>query len=284
MTPPDIATWTTFFEQVKTGWSAVVTHVTTLTTSMGLVWQVMTGSMIVFMELANIGIQTNISALFTFATQVFTAIGTHWSVIMNSLIANSAAASSGVQSNMSALFEFITQIFDDIANQWSEVMNSVINNAESAADGVTNAMEDIIDSMEDAIDTAEELADAINSIPSMPGQAEGGVLSRAKGGIMSAARGKFFTANGDQLIRVGDNPGGRESIAFIPHNDPGPTLEKIHQMFGTFDKSSGRMGTNSTTMGGSTSGGDVIQVFLDGTQFKGEVVRMIVKNQAAFKV
>jgi hypothetical protein len=147
-----------------------------------------------------------------------------------------------------------------------------MSSAESAADSLASAYEN-------AADAARELADAQSELS---GMASGGVMSFAKGGIMSAASGKFFTANGEQLIRVGDNPGGRESIAFIPHNDPGPTLEKIHQMFGTFDKSSGRTST-STTMGGSTSG-DVIQVFLDGTQIKGEVVRMIVKNQTAYKV
>lgn len=40
----------------------------------------------------------------------------------------------------------------------------------------------------------------------------------AKGGIMSAASGKMFTTLGPQMVVAGDNPGGKETVAFIPHN------------------------------------------------------------------
>ena len=50
--------------------------------------------------------------------------------------------------------------------------------------------------------------------------------------MISAADGIMFTTSGPQEILVGDNPGGKETVAAIPHDNPGPTLEKIAKLFG----------------------------------------------------
>jgi len=48
---------------------------------------------------------------------------------------------------------------------------------------------------------------------------------------MSAARGRMFTTNDPQLVMTGDNPGGNETVAFIPHDNPGPILRRIARIF-----------------------------------------------------
>jgi hypothetical protein len=60
-----------------------------------------------------------------------------------------------------------------------------------------------------------------------------GIWSFAKGGI-SAAAGQITTTSGPTSFGpfvAGDNPGGRETVAFIPRNNPIPTLERLFSMF-----------------------------------------------------
>lgn len=61
--------------------------------------------------------------------------------------------------------------------------------------------------------------------------AKGGILSFAKGGVISAESGRIFTSSHEQLVNISDNPGQRESVAFVPHDNPFPTLERLFGMF-----------------------------------------------------
>ena len=45
------------------------------------------------------------------------------------------------------------------------------------------------------------------------------------------------------LFQLGDNPGGRESVWAIPHNNPGPTVAKIDRMY-----KAGSGGSNGVTV------------------------------------
>jgi hypothetical protein len=68
-----------------------------------------------------------------------------------------------------------------------------------------------------------------NHVKTVFDNAGGNILNDAR--IMSAAAGKLFTTNGEQLFRVGDNPGGRETIAMIPHDKPNEIMERLNKMF-----------------------------------------------------
>gem|GEM_PF-5889121 len=57
------------------------------------------------------------------------------------------------------------------------------------------------------------------------------VFDKDKGDVISMANGNMFTTNGKQMFQIGDNPGGKETVAFIPHDDPGPILDRISKMF-----------------------------------------------------
>ncbi len=88
-----------------------------------------------------------------------------------------------------------------------------------------------------AISAAKHTAASIRSALSNTGSVGGGGSSggsgagRAQGGLMSFAPGGMLTAVGRQQVTVGDNPGGHETVAFVPHNNPMPTLEKLFEMF-----------------------------------------------------
>jgi len=56
---------------------------------------------------------------------------------------------------------------------------------------------------------------------------------KSTGGIIqSAATGRVVTTRGPQLVLAGDNPGGKEDVAFIPRNNPGRTLAEIDKIYG----------------------------------------------------
>jgi hypothetical protein len=90
--------------------------------------------------------------------------------------------------------------------------------------------------------------------------AEGGLMSFANGGIVSAASGRMFTTSGPTMALIGDNPGGRESVWAIPHNNPGPTVARIDRMY--------KGGTDSK--GGSTLNQNLV-LKIDGNEIINDV-------------
>lgn len=75
----------------------------------------------------------------------------------------------------------------------------------------------------------------------LAGKKEGGI-------IQTAQAGKVFTTRGPTLTLAGDNPGGKETVAYIPHNNPLPTLRNLAKLF------SGSIGTANATMQGYSGG------------------------------
>jgi methyl-accepting chemotaxis protein len=112
------------------------------------------------------------------------------------------------------LAKTIVQLTKD-NNQYARTINQVTSN------------------LKDEEKQARKTASALRSIPSGGGFSgfDGGGFNFAKGGIISAAGG--FTTNGRQLIMVGDNPGGHETVAAIPNNAPSSTMGILNRRFGT---------------------------------------------------
>jgi len=96
----------------------------------------------------------------------------------------------------------------NLSNQGSKSMSSLASATEKAASRIKSAL---------------------NSIPS--GGGSSGTTRFAQGGTIQSAAGGFVT-HGPELVLAGDNPGGRETVAFIPHNNPSPTLGMIARQFG----------------------------------------------------
>jgi hypothetical protein len=194
---------------------------------------------------------------------------------MNSLGANAKSGQSQVVNAMNTMTATLLSLFNTIAKNWSKVMNSIISNAKSAANGVKSAASSMVSSLKKVENQANATAKAITKMNSAKN-------SKAEGGLETAATGKMFTANGQRNITIGDNPGGRETVAFIPHNNPQPILDKIAQMFGTVRMGMRNSGSSvSVSRGGSE--GCIVQVFIGGKQIKPELVQMLAANQSAMK-
>jgi len=111
-----------------------------------------------------------------------------------------------------------------LANAAKTNFNTVANYANGATSAV-KALQTAIDNLHDKTVTVHYNQDGSP-------QSKGGVYSFAEGGMISAAAGRISTVHGPHTFTYGDNPGGNETLAFIPHNNPKPILEKINSMFG----------------------------------------------------
>lgn len=111
-------------------------------------------------------------------------------------------------------------------------------------DSLSKIVPDINVNNKPALKAIDVIANRIETLPdgevtvhvglSGPGAsrlAEGGIMKFAQGGILSAQAGKIMTTSGPALVLAGDNPGGREDVAFIPHNNPWPTLANLMNMY-----------------------------------------------------
>jgi hypothetical protein len=127
-------------------------------------------------------------------------------------------------SEVEKAIQTVTDKVDDIASH-NPVLN--INNS-SALDNVQE--------VKDKIDSIEDMSPSVTvhvglSGPGVQYLAKGGIFSFAKGGIISASNGYTQESAGPQLVLMGDNPGGHETHAFIPHNNPEPIMNSLNAKF-----------------------------------------------------
>ena len=160
--------------------------------------------------------------------KIFTNLGKAWSKTAQSFMKNMDSAVNDMFNSFSTMQKALGKIFKNLASAFSKMAQSWVANAKKAASGVQSAMNSV-KNVERTI-TIRTVHTGGTSTSHGGGAAKGGLMNFAEGGIISAARG--FTTNGPQMVMVGDNPGGHETVAFIPHNDPGPTLGMIARQFG----------------------------------------------------
>ena len=181
----------------------------------------------------------------------------HWDVNMNDVQEAASAAGNGIYKNLHSGFQQVADNSDDLAKHWSAVCNSMIKNAKSAASGIKSALNSI----------PKEIV-TIHRIKTVT---EG---SAAKGGIISAATGRMMTTYGPRMLMIGDNPGGRETLVAIPHDNPGPTLAKVAAMFG--DQSNASFSTVNTSGGrGGRGGGRGVRVDIHNHLLERDVLNII---------
>ncbi len=149
---------------------------------------------------------------------------------------------------------------------FAQGLNSALNAASKTASAITKTLaktkvgapdlSDFGHGLNEAINAAGDAARRINaklSSVKIP-QSSGGIWSFAKGGIVSAAMGNISTVHGPTRVGpflAGDNPGGSETVAFIPKNNPMPTLEKLFAMY--FGGGKGGGGGNGTSQGNNNN-------------------------------
>jgi len=117
----------------------------------------------------------------------------------------------------------------NLSNEGSKSMGALAKASSSMANGIKN-------NMAVAAKAVKDLQSAIDSLHGKTVKVSatvsgGGLLATATGGtIRSAAKG--YVTHGPELMLVGDNPGGRETVAVIPHDNPGPAMGMVARQFG----------------------------------------------------
>jgi uncharacterized protein YukE len=148
------------------------------------------------------------------------AIAKSWGKVVNKNTENAASGIGDIVSRFNKMASSISKINLAIAKSWSKTMNQNITNTVAAVKRINSELNKIKD--RDVYVTTHHV-DAFGG---------GGLMSFAKGGIIKAAGGLIETSHGPTTVMFGDNPGGREVHAFIPYNNPGPTMERLESMFG----------------------------------------------------
>ena len=167
-----------------------------------------------------------------------------------------------------------------LAHASSTQMSGFVNNLHKGEDAV-NDLKDAINSLKSKTVTVSVKVSGGTSSNDSSKNAKGGVYSFDTGGIVSADTGRINTVTEPTLFIYGDNPGNHETLAFIPHNDPVPTLRKLAKMFG--DKGRGAIrgggGGGDDDRGNDRGGVEVINLHMDGEKLMTWIRRKIGRDR-----
>jgi hypothetical protein len=133
------------------------------------------------------------------------------------------------------------------ADSFASDMQSSLGKVETAANDAASAVSNLADEVaaldgSTAVVTVKTHFVTVGSPPSTGGASGsvsfGAVLAAANAGpfgshglVKSFAEGGLDTTVGPRMIVFGDNPGGHETHAFIPHDNPFPILRQLAKMF-----------------------------------------------------
>ncbi len=165
---------------------------------------------------------------------------------MSKNLGTGTEATQTLQTAIESLKKYGINNLKALAKASSTQMNGFVNNVEEGTQAVQD-LQEAIDSLEDKTVNVTVNKQSKGSF----GGFDGGGFNFAQGGLVeSKAKGDVKTVNRPTLFLYGDNPGNRETLAFIPHNNPTPTLEKLSKVFG---------GEMANVVGGG-KGGSVVHI------------------------
>ena len=121
----------------------------------------------------------------------------------------------------------------NLSNQGSNSLMALAKASSKSMNGLINNMkagEKAVKSLQSAIDKLHDKTVTVTYKQNGSPQSKGGVYSFAQGGTVSAAGGLTTVSQPTHFI-YGDNPGNHETLAFIPHNNPGPIMDRLEKMF-----------------------------------------------------
>jgi hypothetical protein len=121
----------------------------------------------------------------------------------------------------------------NLSNEGSKSLMALAKASSKSMNGLVNNMkagEKAVKSLQSAIDKLHDKTVTVTYKQNGSPQSKGGVYSFAQGGTVSAAGGLTTVSQPTHFI-YGDNPGNHETLAFIPHNNPGPIMDRLEKMF-----------------------------------------------------
>jgi hypothetical protein len=245
---------------IVTVWSATIQSMGTWALSLAQVWGTVGVSISETTNTVTSAVRDTFATTLQDIYDTMVDLATQWSEQGAAMIATSETITSESREMFGTALQDIYDTMVDLGEQWTEIGGEMANSAKDTCKAFrkefASALQDVYDTMVDlgkqwskqcnamganARSAAKQIKSALNSIPkeivtvhrivTVGGKAKGGIMSFAEGGVMSAASGKLLTTYGPQLFKIGDNPGGRESIWAIPHDNPGPTVASIDRMY-----------------------------------------------------
>jgi hypothetical protein len=213
-----------------------------------------------------VAFQTNITEAITQMTTNVTAVIQNMVDVSIDNITNMSETSTEVIADMAAtILETSTQMATDVSavilnmkdivvkaiedmrddgsaavKTFASTMDSELSKVAKAAGSAWQAVTDLADAVEE-LDGASAKVTITTEFKTTGSAVSAGAKAAANnllGAVISAASPKSFqyggsieTSHGPQMAIYGDNPGGTETVAFIPHDNPFPTLKKLAKLF-----------------------------------------------------
>ncbi len=173
----------------------------------------------------------------------------HWADMCKNMSAEGEQSGQDIESAFSDMVSNVGKNMSELSEHWADMCNNMVSEAESAASDIESELGSIPD---------EEVRINIRKVYV---NSEGGIYSAAEGAVISAKSG-LTTSNGPTYL-YGDNSGGRETIAFLPHD-----AHKADRIMDMLDQQFGRR-KNMTVV---TGGGDreitvPINIYIDGQAY-----------------
>jgi phage-related protein len=181
---------------------------------------------------------------------LFNNLATTWSSICNSFGANAQSGASQIISALDDAMNQVTSRMSELASHWSAMCNSMIANAKSAAKGIISALNKIPRRINVTVHVGVEGP-----------------------GVKFMAKGFHGTVSTPTLMMVGE--AGPERVDISKTGSAGTGLVMDRGLNLTPSLPGGRMPS-------SPQGDTFVQVFLDGKEFQGKIVRIVRKNEAGF--
>jgi len=198
-------------------------------------------------------LQIAINSMVKLGVKNLVALGKASKTNFNSVANYANGATTNIQTLQKAIDSMVKLGIKNIAAlaKASKTNFNTVANYASGATKAVNALQTAIDNLK-----SKTITITVNKTGSGLTLLGGGgtITSLAEGGIVSAAQG--FITHGPQLLMVGDNPSGRETVAVVPHNDPWPTMGLLEKQFGRGGNGDGS--TVNQVINLKISGSDII--------------------------
>ncbi len=213
--------------------------VTTVINAMGIGVEKVTGAMAIAVNLEfkamatgaitftaemSKGVQTEIGNLYTVAVAVFTKMEED---VVSALQTMDKDGSAAVKSFAKTMDAELTKVAQAAGTAWQAVTD--LGDAVDELDG------------KKATVTITTKFETSGSPPKSGGSKAGDKAANMLGDVIAASSprtissfqygGAIETSHGPQIAVYGDNPGGKETVAFIPWDNPYPTLRKLSKLF-----------------------------------------------------
>ena len=168
------------------------------------------------------------------------AMGDNIVEVIDTMANDSVEIAVNMSANVVTALEDMNEKGSSAASSFASSVSSSFGKVETAASNATSAVSDLADEVGqlDGMSAVVTVTTNFKTTGTPPKQTGDVTINKQMGAVIDAASAKSFqyggsieTSHGPQMAIFGDNPGGQETVAFIPHDNPFPTLRKLEKLF-----------------------------------------------------